>query len=351
MSVGHMDEQIAVALGHDQRRREEFRPRSLFDRGERVRRLGIRRRVDPHRAQDGAQGRGGHLDSLPEERPVFRRDSPRRGERRQGGRRPVLGCRGVADHVPLGSGSSCQRGVPVDHARTAAPADSAAFVDLGRRRPASVLAGRVPHRAAGGLLDRVRHGQRRESRCVYGCCGRPSTSAPVPSSTSSPLCSTAIRCGEQVDDREVVADEQGREAELAPAARRTARARAPAPTRPARCVGSSAISSFGPSASARARLGALPLPAGELVREPVAERLRQLHGLEQLVDPPRAVGASAAGCARSSGSATHSAIVSSGLKLVAGSWKTNPIRLRSGRNVALLDAEHLGARAPAATRR
>ena len=32
-----------------------------------------------------------------------------------------------------------------------------------------------------------------------------------------------------------------------------------------------------------------------------------------------------------SGSATHSAIVSSGLKLDAGSWNTNPIRLRSGR--------------------
>ena len=42
-----------------------------------------------------------------------------------------------------------------------------------------------------------------------------------------------------------------------------------------------------------------------------------------------------------SGSATHSAIVSSGLKLDAGSWKTNPMRLRVRAELALADAVHL----------
>jgi hypothetical protein len=49
------------------------------------------------------------------------------------------------------------------------------------------------------------------------------------------------------------------------------------------------MSSFGSSAS-RARASALALPARQLVREAVAERLRQLHGLEQLVDAVAGIG-------------------------------------------------------------
>ena len=78
---------------------------------------------------------------------------------------------------------------------------------------------------------------------------------------------------------------------------------------------------------------ALALAAGELVRVAVAERLGQLHRLEQLVDPrPRGLRRRAARPCTTSGSATHSAMVSSGLKLDAGSWKTKPIRSRTGRN-------------------
>ena len=70
-----------------------------------------------HRAQHGAQGRRGHLDSLPEERPVLGRDSPRRGERRQRG---VGRTSDAAESVAMDSprrGSSCQRGVRVDRPR------------------------------------------------------------------------------------------------------------------------------------------------------------------------------------------------------------------------------------------
>ena len=70
---------------------------------------------------------------------------------------------------------------------------------------------------------------------------------------------------------------------------------------------------------------ALTLTARQLVRESVAERLRQLHGLEQLVDLRRGRhAASFASVCTMSGSATFCAMVRSGLKLVAGSWKTKP---------------------------
>ena len=53
--------------------------------------------------------------------------------------------------------------------------------------------------------------------------------------------------------------------------------------------------------------GALPLPAGQLVREAVGEGLGQLHRLEQLVDPrPRARRAAIFAPCTISGSATHS---------------------------------------------
>ena len=92
-------------------------------------------------------------------------------------------------------------------------------------------------------------------------------------------------------------------------------------------VGSSAISSSGLERERPGQAGALPLAAGELVREAVAVDARQLHRLEQLVDAAARGARVVARPCTTSGSATHSAMVSSGLKLDAGSWKTNPMSL------------------------
>ena len=74
--------------------------------------------------------------------------------------------------------------------------------------------------------------------------------------------------------------------------------------------------------------GALALAAGELVREPVAEAPAAAAPPRAARRPaPRAAAASRRRLCTTSGSATHSAMVSSGLKLDAGSWKTKPMSL------------------------
>ena len=137
---------------------------------------------------------------------------------------------------------------------------------------------------------------------------------------------------EHVDDGEVVRDEERREPELLlQLAEQLEHARLHRHVEGARrLVGDEQLRVERERPRER---GALTLPAGQLVREPLAERLRQLHRLEQLVDLRRGrASASRAPVCTMSGSATFCAIVSSGLKLVAGSWKTKPSSLRRGRN-------------------
>ncbi len=88
--------------------------------------------------------------------------------------------------------------------------------------------------------------------------------------------------GEPVDHRQVVADEQAREAEVGlQLLEQVEHARLHRHVERA-LVGSSAIS----SSAQRERTGdadALTLTAGELVRIPVAEHARQLDGIQELL--------------------------------------------------------------------
>ena len=153
--------------------------------------------------------------------------------------------------------------------------------------------------------------------------------------------------GEQVDDGEVVGDEERGESELAPAARANSSSTRACTETSSALVGSSAMSSFGSSASARARRARWRWPPRQLVRVPVAVGARQLHRLEQLVDLGAGVRRIArAGRGRSAARRRTAAIVSSGLKLVAGSWKTKPSSLRARAELPLPHAEHLGAEHP-----
>ena len=96
-----------------------------------------------------------------------------------------------------------------------------------------------------------------------------------------------MRSASDVDDREVVADEQRREAELAlQLAEQLEHARLHRDVeRRGRLVGDQQL---GLERERAREARALPLPAGELVRVAVAVGRRQLHGLEQLVHLGRA---------------------------------------------------------------
>ena len=187
---------------------------------------------------------------------------------------------------------------------------------------------------------------------MYGSCGRPEHLAPVPSSTSCR--GAARRCG--AASRSTTARswlmnsvakpnsllQLGEQLEHARLHRDVERAR--------RLVGDEQLR----VERERAREArALALAAGELVRVAVAEGVGQLHRLEQLVDRCRERrGHRSPGRGRSAARRRTAAIVSSGLKLVAGSWKTKPdAACACGRNSRSLHAEHLGAEHPAASRR
>ena len=83
---------------------------------------------------------------------------------------------------------------------------------------------------------------------------------------------------------------------------------------------------------------ALPLAAGEGVREAVHVGRRQLHQVEQLAHPARAAPRGRACRSRSSGSAMMSVIVMRGLSEENGSWKIICIWRRSGRSSGLRQA-------------
>lgn len=97
-------------------------------------------------------------------------------------------------------------------------------------------------------------------------------------------------------------------------------------------VGSSATRRSGSSASARARLARWRCPPESSCGKRLANSCGRCTASSSSITRGRAARQSLARPWITSGSASPSAIVIFGLKLVAGSWNTNPIRWRSGRN-------------------
>ena len=141
-------------------------------------------------------------------------------------------------------------------------------------------------------------GSEASRRWVYGCCGAPSTCAAGPCSTSSPWLSTAMRSASRSTTARSWLMNSAAKPNSRCSSANSSSTRACTDTSSA-LVGSSAISRVGSSASDRARLARWRCPPRELVREPVAERLRAAA-------PPRAARRRAA-CAlrRVAGPAVH----------------------------------------------
>ena len=211
--------------------------------------------------------------------------------------------------------------------------------------PRQALARGRSRRRGGGPARRGRaRAARRAAAACTGAAARRAPRAPVPSSTSSPAVEHGDPVGEQVDDGEVVADEQRREPELAlqlveqlqhPRLHRDVE-------RGGRLVGDQQLGVRAPARGPgwRAAAGRRRARAGTGRRTPSGSCTASSSSSTR--------GAGGRGrrrpaCARPAARRRTSAMVSSGLKLDAGSWKTKPIRSRTGRNAALLDAVHLGA--------
>src|SRR6476661_3122190 len=96
-------------------------------------------------------------------------------------------------------------------------------------------------------------------------------------------------------------------------------------------VGSSAISSSGFSASERARLARCRWPPESSCGNRSPKDFGSCTASSSSSTRARAARGLSARLCTTSGSATASAMVSSGLKLDAGSWNTKPIRSRTGR--------------------
>ena len=154
----------------------------------------------------------------------------------------------------------------------------------GRRRRRRRPAGRRARPGAGAARRGRGPARRPSSRCVYSSWGSVRICSRVPTSTSVPFSSTAMRCGEDLDDGEVVGDEQAGEADLAlqlleqvehPGLHRHVERRR-------RLVGDQQARAEreGPGDA-----DALALPAGQLVRVAVAQVAGQVHLVEQLLDP------------------------------------------------------------------
>ena len=126
-------------------------------------------------------------------------------------------------------------------------------------------------------------GSEASSRCVYGCCGIAEHLLAGALLDQPAVVEHRDPVGEQVDDGEVVADEQRREAEPGlqlgeqlehPRLHRDVQ-------RGGRLVGDQQL---GVQGEGPGEAGALALPAAQLVRVAVPVRARQLDRLEQLVD-------------------------------------------------------------------